>query len=175
MAKITDNLIRIQTQENVPTVAATVVTHQFELDIPRGYVAKLQFVWIEHFFCIDDFTPTADMQYCFTFSSALVNDPDDGTTVIRPTDTYNDVIWDLYSRVQCQINTDNADPMLHSTPLSVLKEFGQEQDIIIARNPRFNSVVNSVVNMASLNARCTIGFTLERVTDAELLEILDIL
>lgn len=144
-------------------LTSTVQSVEIDLDLPRGYIAKIHK-------CIFFYTDiTADQVY--DIEMALVNDPDDTQSTVIPANT---VKHDVIAQHLYRVKADQVNGVFYFTadPTKII-DFG-ELDVIAARNMRFNCVDKQ--NQGDHDVACEIYYTIEKIKGSEnLLNLLDIL
>ncbi len=166
MARIdTDNLIKLMVEDHLITNSTAVQSAELDLELPRGYIAKIRKVVFSPFF---DTNRTATITTGLFM--ALVRDPDDPVTERAPRGVVqHDVIAEFVGTYFYDTVTET---LLMTTPLTLT--FTELEDVITARNLRFNAQTNvAVTDEISFNIE--VYYTLEKVTDLEILDLLDIL
>ena len=161
--KLFDNLYKV-IKGNSGEISANdgVFTEIFDLQIPRGYCARIRRV-------IFDLQVNADQanQEWFRVLGALVLDPDDETTTQIPTFTVDhDVLCDTVfeKHRQDEDTTPNGISALF-TPRDV-HDFSEEIDVVTVRNVRFNIIATGLATGGDNNSqmRCTVYFTYEKIS-----------
>ena len=139
-------------------------TEIFDLQIPRGYAARIRKV-IFHGDWQDDQTDQTEID----LYGALVLDPDDETSYQIPTfEIDHDVLTDVHfcwRRLE-EDTTPNGIAMIHCN--EVTRDFTEELDVITVRNIRFNTQGHGlkVDGTTKAQLRCTVYFTYEKVSAA---------
>lgn len=163
--KLFDNIMYVY-KATISSLTSTVSTEEIDLDLPRGYIAKIALVILE-------VIQSGTVDNTYELRAALVNDPDDTESIVIPENTVkHDVIADL----NLEFNYDQTDGLFYLLPSArktvSFKE--NELDVISARNMRFNG--DDVNNNGDGAVACTIYYTIEKVKGSEnLLNLLDIL
>lgn len=166
-----DNLLKVMRQVST-TNNAVVVSVELDFELPRGFIAKIHEV---------NFYP-ADLGALLVFGAAdndiynmaLIRDPDDITTTSIPSNNVeHDVVCELLL-TQISILTTSGAGAFIGGPFAKYNFEQMGIDVITARNMRFNLVK---VNSSNIEPSfvCVIFYTLEEVTDADILNLLDIL
>jgi len=161
--KLFDNLFKV-IKGNSGALSANdgVFTEILDLQIPRGYGARIRKVMFELQVNADQ----KDQEY-FRVLSALVLDPDDETSTQIPTFTVDhDVCCDFnfeYWRIE-EDTTPNGISGLTSLKQSV--DFDEGLDVITVRNVRVNTIGNGLLVNGDNNAqtRVTVYFTYEKLS-----------
>jgi hypothetical protein len=165
MGKLTDNIVKV-IRGRITHSDADPDTLELDLELPRGYVAKIKEVIFEHIQPGDNLA-LADS---YALNLALIRDPDDAATVLVPAnEVQHDVIFSTTMWVSV-IATESA----LASRVRRSKRFDQEEDSFTARNLRFNTDSDGVDSNVSYSD-CYVYYTLETVTTGEILELLDIL
>ncbi len=165
-SRLFDNIMQVISVNNIIS-GTDVISSEIDLELPRGFVAKVHKVVIQ---CAnwDGLLGAAEND---RLSFALLLDPDDAVTVEVPDNTVeHDVVvsdtmnllsittYGLFSGDKWQYDFSHLEGM----------------DILSARNMRFNSTAAGVdINGAIL--KCLVYYTLEVIKDAQIMELLDIL
>lgn len=171
LSKHFDQLMKVIAVQH-ENIADTTLSIEVDLELPRGYVAKIKIVIFE----ITSHggpsigTTVTDIDW----DSALLRDPDDAVTLEIPeNEVQHDVIADFCGSVIFDIDTTNGLGVFHSIPERKTIYFNEmDFDIVTARNLRFNVECSA---QSALDIKCTIYYTLEKITSTEILELLDIL
>jgi len=160
--KLFDDIMYVYRAE-ITDLTSTTKTEEIDLDLPRGYVAKVHKTLMRVYNIADTNNYLVNM--------ALVNDPDDETTVAIPENTVkHDVISD--HRVNAQ-RTDANGVFAVSPSLEQFIDY-KPLDVIAARNMRLNAKDDQ--NNGDGDCECIIWYTIEKIKGSEnLLNLLDIL
>jgi hypothetical protein len=153
-----DNILKvIKSSHTAFAVGSGTVTEELDLELPRGFIAKIHEVkWISNI------APGVIVNV----QAALVNDPDDTTTVTIPeTQTQHDVICDYYEQGTGTVTG-------YKNEANQGLRVPEALDVITARNLRVNALNSGSGNM---NLVCEVFYTLEAVTSDVLMNLLDIL
>jgi len=104
----------------------------------------------------------------------LIRDPDDITTQAIP---LNSVQHDVVAGFSPGLVQNPTGPMVFFTEMNKSIRIPEHIDLITARNMRFNSngLGPDVAILTESKSQCDVYYTLEKVTDADILELLDIL
>ena len=172
--KLFDNLMKV-IEAVVVLAAGGVVSLEIDFELPRGFVAKIRHIMMRVERIEEDFEGiSADKVARISF--AVIRDPDDTNTTSVPTnETSHDVIMDHEVGILIVAGT-AGDVVFYVSDVRREREFG-EGDVITARNMRLN-VVGGGTDVADLTeslAVAHIEYTLEEVSDNDILAILDIL
>ena len=175
MGKMTDNLLKY-VSVNVSNNAGTAGSAEIELDIPRGYIAKLHRMRMTTYNLSEDIYNQTDDFAC-QISAGLVRDPDDSVNITPPNSVKHDILQYLLVDIT---GTDiaNRGASIHVLNESVDTGYIPEGiDVITARNLRFNidqfGTSKSILTASGM--RCEVWYTYEKVTNTDLAELLDIL
>lgn len=157
-----DNLVKIIKGE-LTTSGTSVISVELPLNLPRGYIFKI----FKVVFQIAEIVGQGAGDN--TLEIALVRDPDDITTTSVPNlEFVHDVICDYFD----VLNDTNAPHHLKS---NVTQDFPEHVDVITARNLRANCKLRNATPFTGSKCDVVVYGTLERVTDNQILELLDIL
>ena len=170
-----DNLYKVLNVGSIFT-GATLVSLEVDFELPRGFIAKIWRVELNIIAWADDFKAiSADKNA--TWQLALIRDPDDITTVVNQSNSVqHDVV--IAREVGILIVAGTAgDPGSLIGRLRNELDIPPHVDLVTARNMRFNCVASDddAADITESVAECNIFYTLEKITDADILEILDIL
>ncbi len=161
-----DNIMKVLMIRTAPS-DTTLVSTEADFELPRGFIAKIHFILWTAF--INETIIGVDAIQ--TFAAVLIRDPDDITTVLIPSNVVqHDVISGFDGTWVLDFTTSGA-PTFQTQRKEQYYE--KELDQITARNMRVN--VQSVLTTMDVTYECEIHYTLEKVTDADILNILDIL
>lgn len=171
-----DNLLKVIKVQNTLN-SSTIVSTEVDFELPRGFIAKIWKIimdWNDWHEDVDGQTSTTDMGV----HMLLLRDPDDTTTTEIPS---NQVQHDAIAELQVSFfsdvdaGSDLIGPVISETARII--EIPEHVDLITARNMRFNivGVGSDVALLTESQAQTHIYYTLEKVTDADILELLDIL
>jgi len=152
-------------------ISNTAQSEEIDLELPKGYVAKVKIVRFRSFGVSIGIGATVTTH---TVQAALVRDPDDAASYEIPeNEVQHDVICDYLNEVIYTINTTNGvGAIIFSNPKEYIYFSENEFDIISARNLRLVGFGTATTEM---EVDVTIWYTLEKITKDEVLEILDIL
>lgn len=166
MAKINfDNLIKV-IGSLISVTSTTVVSEEIDLDLPRGFIAKIRKIMSTDGILI----ATDTDNNLFEVQSALLRDPDDASNVMPDLDNSNDV---LYADVSDWLVLQSAagHGAYHSQKSSLT--FTELEDLITARNIRHNAQAGA--STATIQSAFVNYYTLEKINDGDILNLLDIL
>ena len=167
-SRLFDNIAQVITVIDSINGTTTEST-EVDLELPRGYVAKIHKVRV----CLHDvFDKVADNEKQ-NFFYALLLDPDDTTTVQFPSNTVeHDVIvaGQFEIAIAAAVHGGLWNEYIHEWDFSHLEGL----DVLSARNMRFNIVAGGAY-MNDSEIECQIYYTLEKINDSQIMELLDIL
>lgn len=161
--KMFDNIMKVHRQE-LTTIANVIQSIELDLELPRGFVAKIKKVIMDH----DGNIAVGDNH----LQMALINDPDDNQTTLIPQDeVQHDVICgQVMGATHGTVTTGD----IYGGEARVEYNFDQELDVIAARNLRFNALAATPTPTFS-RINVIVYYTLEEIHDSLILELLDIL
>lgn len=172
---MTDNLLNV-VSVNLGLNGAAAVTAELELDIPRGYVAKIHRIKMQVVNWSADLYNLASTDYNAQIAAVLMRDPDDTSTVNMPNNPTHDSLVHMYSDIYH--SADSTGRTFFADNLGYDSGWIPESvDLITARNLRCNADVFGNANSDILDAavRYYVWFTYEKVTSSDLAELLQIL
>lgn len=177
MAKILlDNLLKVF-RSSLTLTGATQVSKELDFDIPRGFVIKIHEVTLEISSLSEDFEGIS-VDKLARVNGALVKDPDDTSTIGPPTDSVDhDVIADINCEILIVAGV-AGDTAFWVSQIAKKFNFSAEGvDVITARNMRLNVDVfgTDAADLTESAIQVTVHYTLEKITDADILALLDIL
>lgn len=158
--KLYDNLYKV-IKGNSGAFAANdgILTEIFDLQIPRGYAARIRKVGFTDLINVDQ-ADMVDLQ----FFGALVLDADDETSYQIPTFTVDhDVLCDFqheYHRFD-EDTTPNGISVVHNR--ETWYDFDEGLDVVTVRNIRFNSSMHGGTGDGA-QVKCIVYFTYEKVS-----------
>lgn len=158
--KLFDNLYKVIKVNSGPITANdTVATEIMDLQIPRGYCARIRKVR----FTLRDLSTQTNAQFGFHVLSACVLDADDENSVAIPTfEIDHDVLIDHRWEMWGEFDTDGETSLW--TPHAVY-EFTEETDVVTVRNIRHNSLINGcAVGSDQPQVELTVYFTYEKIS-----------
>lgn len=169
-SKLFDDLVYVYKSTHGNPPAGVTTSKEIDLDLPRGYVAKIRDVI---FTCLG-IEALANSEGA-TLEMALINDPDDEDSYEIPDDTVkHDVIAGHKYGCEVKIDTTNGVGVFFgNNPIKEINFQSMGVDVISARNMRFN--VNNGGANAIVDCECEIYYTIEPVKGEGLLNLLDIL
>jgi len=173
--KLFDNLLQIIEGALVYT-GATATSLEIDFELPRGYVAKIHKIILRVDRVMTDIESVV-VDKLIRYLIALILDPDDTTTTTQGSNIVDhDVIAD--HEVEVLISAGTAEAIIHITPQFIIFDFSNlDVDVITARNMRLNIDAEGT-NAADATGAFGIGqiyYTLEKIKDDDILEILNIL
>ena len=165
-SQLFDNIMQVIHVRNIINGTTTVST-EIDLELPRGYVAKIRKIKME----VDDAGEKWGTGDTCGFSAALLLDPDDAVTNQFPD---NEVEHDVIAEHNYDLVSSSTEFLMrgHENPQWIY--FEDKEDVITARNMRWNTVATTVSYNDALH-EATIYYTLEKIKDAQIMELLDIL
>ncbi len=168
-----DNLLKT-IKGSVLLAGGNTISIEIDFELPRGYIAKLKNYQFKLRDLHEDIEGTTGAKH-YGVHMALLRDPDDANTILIPN---NSVGHDVVDEFSITVNTINV--TVGWSVVSALRKFipvFKENDLITARNMRFNAVGvgAQAADLTESLAEVIIQYTLERVSDADVLELLDIL
>ena len=172
---MTDNLLKY-VSVNVTNNQGTALSSEIELDIPRGYIAKIHRMKLETYnLGVDLADQDADLE-C-QIASAIVRDPDDSTNITPPNSVKHDILHYMTTDIMQSVSGVGSSLLIlgneHDTGF-----IPESVDVITARNLRLNSDqfgANKSLLTTSSGVRAHVWYTYEKVTNTDLAELLDIL
>ena len=152
----------------------TVVSEELDFDIPRGFVVKIHEIEFDIRGIQDDIDAIVNGQWEMVV--ALIRDPDDTTTIGVPANSVQHDVVDDFD-VQVVVDATSTQGNAFITTIFKQNKVPEHVDIITARNMRFNiaGAGQDVANLTEAQARVKVKYTLEKVTDIDILNLLDIL
>lgn len=164
-SQLFDNLMQVIHAENV--IAGTdTVSIEIDLELPRGYVAKIRKIKME----VDSILSRWASGEGAEFSGALVLDPDDLTSAGFPSDS---VEHDVIAEHNAAIESSTTEFVVVTNFVEWVC-FEDKEDVITARNMRWNTSA-SEADFNTGTHEVTIYYTLEKIHDTQIMELLDIL
>lgn len=163
-----DNLLHVIHAEVDHTTNAT-SSVEVDLELSRGFIAKIRkIIFGVRASTIRGVYVAATPNQ--TYEAAVLRDPDDAVTVVIPDiEVQHDVICD-YGFVAAM---DAVDDTVYIYETEKTYEFSEDEDVISARNLRYNCAQGVTDPDASTFAN--IFYTLEEVTDDDIMALLEIL
>lgn len=157
-----DNIPKIVKGE-LTTNGTAVISVELDLNLPRGYIFKI----FKIVFQIAEIAGQGAGDN--TLEIAVVRDPDDVTTTSVPNlEIVHDVLADYFG----VLNDTNA---IFELPQMVQIDFPEKIDVITARNLRANCKLRSATPFTGSKCDVVVYGTYEKVTEALILDLLDIL
>ncbi len=175
--KLFDNIMKI-IQAAVVFTGATLVSLEVDLELPRGFVARIHQVELRFDRLGEDFE-TVSADQLARLRMALILDPDDTNAISHTSNRVDhDILADLEITLM-QVGGSAGDPgwLLPENMSKQIIFSGQGVDVITARNMRLNAQAEGGVaaNITESFGIAIIYYTLEEVKDADILQLLDIL
>jgi len=171
-----DNLLKLF-KGNISLNAGSIASIELDLEIPRGFIVKIKKIILQFMNWSEDYEGLAQGETTFAAQGALLRDPDDATTIQIPAGT---VQHDVIAEAQLvgyihSVTNENLGPFL-SGVMKII-DFNDEDDMITARNLRLNVIGqgNDSAVLTETVFQAEIYYTLEEVTDTDILNLLDIL
>ena len=171
-----DDLVKILLAQSTFT-SSTVVSLEVDFELPRGYVAKIREVEMRVDRIVEDFETIASDRL-IRYNAALVRDPDDTvTTGLTSNRVEHDVIADIEVGALSNLSAGSENMMVFEDNSKVVNYERMGSDMITARNMRLNIVGagTDVAQATEAVGKAIIHYTLEKVTDTDILNLLDIL
>lgn len=173
--RLFDNLLKVIKGRSTFTTT-TIISLEVDFELPRGFVAKVAFIEMVAEKISEDLE-AQNIDIAYELQMALIRDPDDTTTIEIPVNqVQHDVIMEhKVTVVNLQGTAESA--LAVSETLKKLDFSSEGNDLITARNMRFNIVTSgpgptlATEGLGSVH----IYYTLEKVTDIDILNLLDIL
>ncbi|MBA7545639.1 hypothetical protein ES705_38008 [subsurface metagenome] len=160
--KLYDNLFKvIKANSGEVNANDTVLTEILDLQIPRGYAARIRKVIFR-----DNINADQNEQAHFFLRGALVLDPDDEDTTAIPTFTVDhDVACDFEHEYMelVEDTTPNGISFLHNKETEHI--FNEDLDVVTVRNVRFNIITNGLDVAGELGSqvKVLVYFTYEKI------------
>jgi hypothetical protein len=177
--KLYDNMFRVvKVNSNELTTGAGINTEIVDLQIPRGFVARVRKIFFDIRMKKEQ-VPVENgtiLESLTSYFMALVNDPDDETSIAIPTHQIDhDVIADAEFHID-RVLTDETTLTGGYAVVNPTKmiDFTEDIDVMCPRNIRFNARADIIGATAKPQAIVTVYFTYERVGESALLELLNI-
>lgn len=165
MAKIDfDNLMK-SIKARLTVTGTAVSSVELDLELPRGYIAKIKKIRFLPVILANFGLGDVDQ-----FEQAIVRDPDEILQTSIPNNrSQHDVLAD-----NTQTVTSNTGALAINNGLMEIN-FNDEDDVVTARNLRYNvkALIGTVLDDSAFDGE--VFYTLEKVTDNQILELLDIL
>lgn len=159
-----DNVLQVYSA-SITVDDTETLTAEIDFELPRGYIAKIREVRFHVEVLNTNAVFDGDMKF------ALVNDPDDDdTTEIPNQEVDHDVICEGF----WTINEAAANGWIFFTHPYFIYKFDENMDVVAARPMRFNVVSGEDFN-SGIIVTCIVYYTLEKVGDELMMELLDIL
>ena len=159
--KLFDNLYKvIKVNSGGITANDTIVTEIMDLQIPRGYCARVRRVK----FALRTLNDQVTGNPHYHVLTALVLDADDENSVAIPTfEVDHDVLVDHRFEMWMELQTNGLTSIWAP---SVVYDFDEEMDVVTVRNIRANSLVNGMTVNGSdpPQTETTVYFTYEKIS-----------
>lgn len=177
MAKLLlDNLMKVFALR-IQVTGSTLISGELDLDIPRGYVIRIHDATIEVLDLHEDFQAVSADKIA-SIDTCLIKDPDDITSISIPTGRVDhDVLMSHRNEVLIVAGT-AGDTIADFGRKKTSRNFSSEGlDVITARNLRLNCQGSGTdsADLTESRVECIIHYTLEKITDADILALLDII
>jgi len=158
--------------------AGNFVSLEMDFEIPRGFIVKIKTVQLRVDRIGEDLESiNADMR--LDYQLALIKDPDDTTTVSMTSNRVeHDVIVDLEVMLNVERGTAESAIIIVPSTARIIKDFAKEGiDMFTARNMRLNLVALGTDAALASEAFgvAQVDYTLEKIKDEDLLDILGVL
>jgi hypothetical protein len=172
-----DNLCKLM--KGLSTInAGNVVSVELPFNLPRGYIAKIRKIIFKVRDTHEDIEGLLATVAAINMGihMALVRDPDDTTTILIPDESSGHDVLAEFSWSYEGLNATNGIAEI-SSPEFIQIDFDEGLDVITARNLRFNcvGVGADAASLTETQVECIVHYTYERVTDDQILQLLDIL
>lgn len=174
MGKLTDNLRKVSSR-NVTFNAGTAQEATLLLDIPRGYVARIMTLRLMIQNWQEDLEGLSANQYTLAYNGAVTTNSEDLQTAI-PHSVDHNVIGDIQGEVV--YNNQSGNGSLFCTGMEKFYDFAvKDMDVITPRDLQINVDAFGADNTIATEGRLRVEveYKYERVSDKDLLEVLDIL
>lgn len=170
-----DDLLQVLEGAIVMT-ASTIVSLEMDFEIPRGYIIKIHQAILKVERLAEDFE-TISADKLARIAICLLLDPDDvSTTTMSSNAVDHDVLMDLDIDAMLVAGTAGDVVSTLQATNEKLIDFGK-MDVVSARNMRLNARASGTDagDITETFAVAQVYYTLERVTDIDVLNLLDIL
>lgn len=178
MAKIHFDNILMRFKLQVLYTGATAVSAEGDLDIPRGFIVKIKKLRME-VVKIEEDIEGISVDKVLQYLGALILDPDDATTLVMPNNTVDhDVLEAIEVGVAIIANAADTSVAITINGNNITSNYESEDlDVFTARNIRLNGDVTGTDAADGTEAILVayIDYTLEKITDATILELLNLL
>ena len=174
MGKLTDNIRKVSAR-NVTFNAGTVNEATLLLDIPRGYVARIMTLRLMIQNWQEDLEGLGGGEYTFAYNAAVTTNSEDLSTSI-PHSVDHSVIGDIQGEVV--YNNAAGQSSLETAGMFKFYDFAVSgMDVITPRDLQINVDAFGADNTVATEGRVRVEveYKYEKVTNQDLLEILDIL
>jgi len=175
MGKMFDNILKLLAVISTFTTS-TLVSIELDFEMPRGFIAKIADILIEVLDIEKDLAAlAADSEY--KMFGALVRDPDDITSAAIPSNRVDhDVIMDFDVGVVFIFAVEGVPQIIGDVRKE--RNFNAEGiDVFTARNMRFNidGAGAQVALLTEARAKAVVHYTLEKISNVDIVNLLDIL
>ena len=171
-----DNIMKTHIVKHTAT-GLTLVSTEMDFDIPRGFIVKIHDITIEHRQMNNDFA-TISADKLASLHSAVIKDPDDTSGISYPNNKVDhDFLLILYSDVLIVAGT-AGDVSFTLGKQFIERNFVAEGlDVFTARNMRMNTDAfeTNGADFTETVVECVIRYTLEKISDEMIINLLDIL
>ena len=171
-----DNIMKILIVKHTLT-GLTLVSTEMDFDIPRGYIVKIHDITLHHRSLVEDFEGISADKLA-RIHTAVIKDPDDTSGISFPNNKVDhDFIMMLFTEILIVAGT-AGDTIADLGTRFHEKNFTSEGlDVFTARNMRLNSDVfgTDAADITETVAECIVQYTLEKITDEMIIDLLDIL
>lgn len=176
MGKMFDNIMKTL-RGNSTFTTSTLVSLEIDFELPRGFLAKIHNVK-QHFKNVQADMLGIDIDSEWGMRSALMRDPDDITTIVEPN---NSVEHDVITSHECGMHFNPVATVGSAVIVGKLMKqdnFAAEGlDVFTARNMRWNinGIGAQVASLTEALGEVLIRYTLEKITNSDIINLLDIL
>lgn len=171
-----DSIMKVFRQDLVFT-GATAVSVEMDLDIPRGFIVKIHDAELRIVSIVED-VETISVDKQALLSCCLVKDPDDTTSIAVPSGVVDhDVLLDLQTDLLVVAGTAGDTSFYIGPPVKEANFSSEGLDVFTARNMRLNvdAFGTDAGDITEATAKATLHYTLEKITDDLIINLLDIL
>lgn len=178
MGKINfDNIMKVM-NVLLTFTGVTLVSVEIDFDIPRGFIVKIHRAILEHKRIGEDIEGlSADTLY--RLQSTLIKDPDDSTSIGFVSNRVDhDILMQNDTDVAIIANAADTSVAIYVSETKQDFNFSAEGlDVFTARNMRLNidAIGTDAASVTEGIATATIHYTLEKITDDLIIDLLDIL
>ncbi len=171
-----DNIMKVLFVSQTFT-GATLVSTELDFDIPRGFIVKIHKVIMEHVQIFEDFEGIS-VDKLARMLSALIKDPDDTSTIDFTSNVVDhDVLMNLDTEIIIVAGTAGDTGFLVKNNKSELNFAAEGLDVFTARNMRVNSDAfgTDAADITEASVSVKVHYTLEKISDEMIINLLDIL